>query len=173
MSAFSTWDYYNVIPEHFIEALQTDSVIGSGGADEVKTWEQERREDPSEYNDHELPAVAVEVTSTSQEVGELSGHCVLSVGVLVLVTTGGFSDRQTVMQTAKRIQVRIERNLRQQNRTAKQISDLPTDIEGAVANGIKIRTIATESDGGAINNVMRGVAGIASEITIDFTPTID
>ena len=67
MSAFSSDDTYNVIAEHVIEALQADAKLGSGGALAIKKWEQELRESAGDYNENELPAVAVTVDLSTQD----------------------------------------------------------------------------------------------------------
>lgn len=173
MSVFSNWDIYNVIAEHVIEALQADSVLGSGGGDEIATWDAETRETAAEYNDFELPAIAVEVIHSGQEINPLSLHTTAVYGATMWITTGGDATLETVKQTAKRIGARVERTMRQQNRPAKQISDLPTDLEGAATDGVKVTNLQFDVDGGVINNVTRGIGRVICEITIDFKPTID
>ena len=173
MSAFSNWDTYNVIAEHISEALQTDSVLGSSGAIEIQTWEAETRDNSADYSDYELPAVAIEVTHSGQEINPLSKHLTATYAALILTTTGGEAVLKTVKQLAKRIAVRIERNIRQQNISTKQFSDVTADLEGAISGSVKVTNAATQTDGGVVNNVMRGAAATTCEIQIDFTPTID
>lgn len=172
MSAFNSWDTYNVIAEHIIETLQTDSLL-EGGSLDIVTWEAETREDSAQYNDNELPAVAVEVVHSGAEINPLSKMVTGSYGALIITTTGGGADLKTIKQQAKRIAGRIERVLRQQNRPTKQLSDLPTDLEGAFTDCVKVTNVETLTDGGVINNVLRGAAATTCEIEITYTPTID
>jgi hypothetical protein len=173
MSAFSSWDTYNIIAEHIIEALQTDTELATSGSLEIQTWEAETRETSSEYNDNELPAVAVEVVHSSGEINPLSKLQRGEYSAVVLVTTGGQAVLETVKQQAKRIAARVERVLRQQNRPSKQLEDVTTDLEGAFADSVTVTNVATLNDGGVVNNVLRGAAAITCEIQIDFIPTID
>lgn len=172
MSAFSSWDTYNVIAEHIIETLQGDSVL-NGGALGIQTFESETRETSAEYNDNELPAIAVEVVHSGQEINPLSKMQQATYSALIITTTSGDVTLTNAKQLAKRIAARIERLLRQQNRPDKQLSDVTTDLEGAFADSVKITNVATLTDGGVINNVLRGAAATTCEIEITFTPTID
>jgi len=172
MSAFSSWDTYNVIAEHIIETLQGDSVL-NGGALGIQTFESETRETSAEYNDNELPAIAVEVVHAGQEINPLSKMQTATYSALIITTTSGNVSLTLAKQLAKRIAARIERLLRQQNRPDKQLSDVTTDLEGAFADSVKITNVATLTDGGVINNVLRGAAATTCEIEITFTPTID
>jgi len=47
------------------------------------------------------------------------------------------------------------------------------DLEGAISGSVVVTNAATQTDGGVVNNVMRGAAATTCEIQIDFTPTID
>ena len=172
MSAFSSWDTYNVIAEHIIETLQGDSVL-NGGVLGIQTFESETRETSAEYNDNELPAIAVEVVHAGQEINPLSKMQTATYSALIITTTSGNVSLTLAKQLAKRIAARIERLLRQQNRPDKQLSDVTTDLEGAFADSVKITNVATLTDGGVINNVLRGAAATTCEIEITFTPTID
>lgn len=172
MSAFSSYDTYNIIAEHIIETLQTDSML-EGGALDIVTWDAETRENAAVYNDHELPAVAVEVVHSGQEINPLSKMLTATYSAIIITTTLGDADLKTAKQQAKRIASRIERVLRQQNRPTKQLSDVTADLEGAFTDSVKITNVATLGDGGAVNNVLRGAAATACEIEITFTPTID
>ena len=173
MSAFSNWDTYNVIAEHIIETLQTDVELAALGSLEIQTWEAETRETSAEYNDNQVPAVAVEVVAGGLEINPLSLMQVGTYSALVIATTGGGAVLETVKQQAKRIGARIERVLRQQNRPEKQLSDVTTDLEGAFDKSVKVENVATFNDGGVINNVLRGAAAVTFEIEITYTPTID
>lgn len=173
MSAFSSWDTYNVIAEHIIEALQADTELAALGSLEIQTWEPETRETSAEYNDNELPAIAVEVVHSAGEINPLSKMQQGEYSAVVLITTGGQAVLETVKQQAKRIAARVERVLRQQNRPSKQLADVTTDLEGAFADSVTVSNVATFNDGGVINNVLRGAAAVTFEIQIVFTPTID
>lgn len=173
MSAFSNWDIYNVISEHLIETLQTDAELGSGGSLEIATWDAEPRETASEYNDHELPAIAVDVAHSGNEINPLSKLTASTYSAVIITTTGGQADLTTVKQLAKRIAARIERVLRQQGRATKQLSDVTADLEGAMSDSLKLSNVATLTDGGVINNVLRGAAATTCDITIDFITPID
>ena len=60
-SVYETDDTFNVIEEHIKQALQADTKFASGGALEIKTFEEEHREDVGTYGEHELPAISIEV----------------------------------------------------------------------------------------------------------------
>jgi len=173
MSAFSSWDTYNVIAEHVIETLQTDTELATAGSVEIATWESEPRETAAEYNDHELPAVSVDVVHAGQEIIPLSKMTSATFSVVIITTTGGQASLIAAKQMAKRIAARIERVLRQQNRANKQLSDVATDLEGGMSDSLRLTNVATLTDGGVINNVLRGAAATTCDITIDFTTPID
>jgi hypothetical protein len=173
MSAFSNWDVYNVISEHVIEVLQADTEFAALGSLEIATWDAEPRETAAEYNDHELPAISVDVVHSGQEINPLSKMTSSTYSVVVITTTGGQADLTTVKQLAKRIAARVERVLRQQNRANKQLSDVTADLEGANTDSLRLTNVATLTDGGVINNVLRGAAATTCDITIDFTTPID
>lgn len=172
MSAFSNWDVYNVIAEHIIETLQTDTVL-NGGTIGIQTWEAETRETAAEYNDHELPAIAVQVFHSGNEINPLSNMVRSTYSAIVLSTTAGDASLTVAKQAAARIAARVERLIRQQNRPSKQLSDVTTDLEGAFADSVIVSDVATLTDGGVVNNVLRGAAATTFAIEITYTPTID
>jgi hypothetical protein len=172
MSAFSSWDTYNVIAEHIIETLQADTEFATSGSLEIQTWEAETR-DPESYNDYELPAIAVEVMHSGAEINPLSKMTRAEYTAAVFTITGGQAVLQTAKQQAKRIAARVERALKQQNRPSKQLSDVTTDLEGAYSDSVRVLNVETLNDGGVIDNVLRGAATIRLNIEITFETAID
>lgn len=174
MSAFDNDDTYNVIAEHVLEALQADAKLGTDGDLEIATWEQELREHAGMYNDNELPAVAATIHLGSQEVVTLGDRLENGFGGLIMVYTTGGQLRDTV-QLAKRIAARIERVMQQQHLPDKQLSDLPTDLDGGEPGSVVVAIQGTQIGGGNVpigeteddGTVLRGVAAINIGINVE------
>lgn len=166
MSEYGSDDTYNVIAEHVIEALQADPKLGTGGDLEVKTWEQEPREDASLYDEHELPAVSVTASLSGEDVVALDDRMEYGYQVLIEVVVGGGVLR-TVIQDAKKYAARVERVMRQQHLPDKQMSDLPADLDGGVPGSVEVSSPNTVIDGGAVNEVVRGVAITSVSLAIE------
>lgn len=172
MTAFQTDDYYNVVAEHVIEALQADTKLADAGALDVKTWEQELRDDAGSFNANELPAISVtcdlssvEVTGT-QEIRKL-------FAVTVWVVTDG-ARQQNAAQAVKAYAARVERVMNQQDAESKQLSDVTTDLLESIAGSVQVAPVGTAIGGGPVEgNRLRGVAVLSFAVSIDFTVTID
>ena len=144
MSAFQSDDYYNVIAEHVLETLQADSKLADAGALDVKTWEQELREDAGDFNSNELPAVSV--------------TCDLS----------------SVEETVKSFAARVERSMNQQEAETKQLSDVTADLLESISGSVQVTPVGTVIGGGPVEgNNLRGVAVLSFAVAVDFTVVID
>ena len=166
MSAFSNDDTYNVVAEHVIEALQLDTKLGSGGALEIKLWEQELREDAASYNDNELPAIAVAVRIGGEDVISIGDRLEDGFIATIMTITGGGRLRE-IVQEAKRIAARVERVMRQQHLPDKQLNDLPADLDGGVTGSVEVSNPSTEADGGEVDDSLRGVAVTTVSIAVE------
>jgi hypothetical protein len=172
MTAFQTDDYYNVIAEHVIEALQADAKLTDSGTLDVKVWEQEFREDAGEYNANELPAVAVSCDLSSQDEANTQTDRRLYAVTVWVITKG--SRLQNATQEVKAYAARIERCMQQQHATAKQLSDVTTDLLEAVSGSVVVQSLGTAIGGGAVeDSTLRGVAVLTFGVSIDFNLTID
>jgi hypothetical protein len=172
MSSFQTDDYYNVVAEHVLEALQADAKLGTSGALEVKTWEQELREDAGDFNANELPAVSVTCDLSGVEV--TGTHSIRKqFSVTIWVVTDG-ARMQVAAQTVKAYAARIERCMNQQDAESKQLSDVTTDLLESDGGSVQVAPVGTVIGGGPVEgNHLRGVAVLSYAVSIDFTVTID
>ncbi len=165
--SFDTDDTYNVIAAHVILALQADTKLGSGGTTlKVKTWEQELREDAGEYNDNELPAVAVTVNLSGQEVVTIGDRLEDGFIALIMVYTAG-GQLRTAIQYVKRIAARIERVMQQQHLPLKQLSSLPSALAGGEPGSVEVAIQGTQVGGGDVDSKPRGVAAISVGIKVE------
>ena len=173
MSAFNSDDTYNVIAEHVIEALQADAKFGSGGALAIKKWEQELRESAGDYNENELPAVAVTVDLSTQDEIRQDQDRTVYMALVMLYAAGG--RLLTVQKNVKYYAARIERVMQQQYYTAKQLASVTADLADAVSGSVVVEKVTTEIGAGAFgeSQTPRGVAALGFAISIDFTITED
>ena len=171
MTAFQTDDYYNVIPEHAIEALQSDAKLGTGAALAITTWEQEPRENLNDYNENELPAVAV--TCDLSVVAEATTGTDRRTYMLTLwvVTTG--ARLQEATKEVKAYAARIERVMMQQHDSSKQLSNVTADLLEAESGTVVVTSESTAFDGGTEAGNLRGMAIMTFGVSIDFIITID
>ena len=173
MTAFQTDDYYNVIPEHVIEALQLDTKLAADGALEVKTWEAELRANGL-YNENELPGVAVSSEFSSQEPASTGSDRRVFVVNIFIITDGG--RKTNVEQSVKAFAARIERAMQQQSDPTKQINGLTADLLESVPGSVIVQALGTsisDPEGQVSGNAIRGVAVMQFSVSIDFTITID
>lgn len=171
MTAFSTDDYYNVLAEHVIEALQADTKLDDAGALDVALWELEFREHAGLYNANELPVVAVTVDGageSTEQIGSIRRSYEVSIWV---VTDGGRKDETE--KTVKAFAARIERVMGQQGDPTKQLADVPTDLLEAQAGSVIVTHTSTEIGGGAVEGNLRGAAVLGFGVTVDFTLVFD
>jgi len=181
--AFATYEIYNLLAEKVIATLAADTVLASGGALEVKLWEQEFRDDAASFSDNELPAVSAAVVHSGGEVVEWkSGWHTAEFTAQILVTAAGnFSSAGTYATPdaasikARQIANRIERLCRQQNVLSKQFTAAPDALEGGIAKTLKVLSVTTTAFGGEVEgtNILRGAALIVVEFSVNFNPVID
>ena len=172
MTAFVTDDYYNVLAEHVLEALQADVKLADAGALDVKTWEQELREDAGEFNSNELPSVSVAVDLSTVEVTGTQ-QIRRQFAVTIWVVTDG-ARQKNAAQTVKAYAARIERAMNQQDAESKQLSDVTADMLEAISGSVQVAPVGTAIGGGPVDgNRLRGVAVMSFAVSIDFTVTID
>tara|TARA_R110000824_G_scaffold152470_1_gene323702 strand:+ start:22850 stop:23368 length:519 start_codon:yes stop_codon:yes gene_type:complete len=172
MSAFQSDDYYNVIAEHVLETLQADSKLADAGALDVKTWEQELREDAGDFNSNELPAVSVTCDLSSVEdtgTQQFRRHFAVTVWI---VTDG--ARMQNAAQTVKSFAARVERSMNQQEAETKQLSDVTADLLESISGSVQVTPVGTVIGGGPVEgNNLRGVAVLSFAVAVDFTVVID
>ena len=173
MTAFQTDDWYNVVPEHVIEALQDDTKLGTGGTLAIKTWEPEFRDGADEYNENELPALAVTCDlagTTAVALEQLTRAFVVTVWV---VTDSG--RKKNTEQSVKAYAARVERAMQQQHDASKQLKDVTTDLLESIATSVQVEPVGTAISDDAVqkSNARRGVAVLTFAVSIDFTITID
>ncbi len=168
MSSFNNDDYYNVIAEHIIEALQADAKLGTGGDYAIATWDAEFRDgDASVYNANELPAVAVAVDGAGAEEQNLNADTETFSASVLVITTGGRI--QTVSQDVKKYAARIERVMKQQHITSKQLASVTGDIANTVADSVVVKKQAAAIGAATLaGNTLRGVASLVFSVEIDF-----
>ncbi len=173
MSAYNNDDTYNVIAEHVIEALQADSKLGSGGALAIKKWEQELREDAGDYNENELPAIAVTVDLSEQDEVRVDQDRTVFLALIMIYTSGGRAI--TVRKNIKYYAARVERVMQQQHYTSKQLSSVTADLADAQAGSVIVEKRDTALVSGSIEEAggLRGIAALTFAISIDFTITED
>ena len=172
MTAFQTDDYYNVIAEHVLETLQADAKLADLGALDVKTWEQELREDAGQFNANELPAVSVTCDLSSQDEAAIAEDRRVYAVTIWVVTDG--ARMQNAAQTVKAYAARIERVMQQQHAVSKQLTDVTTDLLDSVAGSVTVTSLGTAIGGGPVEgNRLRGVAVMSFAVNIDFPITID
>jgi hypothetical protein len=161
-----SWDVYNVTATHILTTLQGDAELGAGGSLEIVTWEQELRESADAYQDNELPAVAVSVDFSGEELVTIGDRMEFGYLATVMVTTTS-GQLQDMMEQAKQIAARAERVLRQQHLPILQLSDLPADIDGADPGSVMVAIQSTQFGGGLVANKLRGAGVILAGIAID------
>jgi len=168
-SDYASDDYYNVLADHVVQALQADAKLGPGSGDalEVTTWEEEFRGDAAKYNANELPAVAVECGLSSRDPAAV-GTDMKVFAVTVFVVTGAGRE-QLVDRTAKHFAARIERVMEQQDDPNKQLADVTADIDNAKAGSVTVSSLATAVGGGVLGGTMRGVAVLNFAIGLKFS----
>tara|TARA_Y100000310_G_scaffold297406_1_gene330387 strand:+ start:2371 stop:2904 length:534 start_codon:yes stop_codon:yes gene_type:complete len=171
-SAFNSDDTFNVIEEHIKQTLAADTKFAAGGTLEIKTFEQEHREDASSYGENELPAISIEVGVQSQEevaIGDLVEYQYLAH--ILIVTTGG--QTQKLLQTElKYYAARATRILQQQHYPTKQLTSIADDLDGADAQGTKVVVQSATVNVGATErnpNVLRGLAEIFAVVSVTIT----
>jgi hypothetical protein len=165
---FNSDDTFNVIEDHIKQTLEADTKFASGGALEIKTFEQEHRDDIASYVSNQLPAISIEVAVQTLEdvaIGDLVEYGYLAH--MLLITEGG----QTIAlakQDAKYYAARAVRVLQQQHYPDKQLTDLPSDLDGGEAGAVRvIVTSATvDVDSERNPNALRGLAEIFAVVTV-------
>ena len=173
--AFSNDDIWNVIEQHIVEALQADAKLGTGGALEIATWEQELREDVGTYQSNQLPAVGVEVIGQSAPdvigIGDTVDYTYQAI--VVIATTGG--TLATVKADTKYYGSRAVRVLQQQHYPDKQLNNVTAAIGSAETGTVLV--VVTNVDYGAgiaeSSNALRGLIEISASVRISLTISED
>ena len=170
-SDYNSDDTLNVIEDHLIQALQADAKLGASGALEIKTWEQEHRDDISSYMENQLPAVSVEVGIQPPQDITIGDHVEYTYpATLLLVMTGG--NLSTQRKDLKYRLARIVRVLQQQHYPSKQLVSLPDDLDGADPQGVQVvveSVFAAMGESERNPNVLRGFAEIAARVHVALT----
>jgi len=177
MSAYESWQFYNVLEEHVIEDLQTDAELASGGTYQVNQWAQEIADTAQTLRDDYLPRVACEVVSLrSEDYSTIAGNMIRVYGgiVEVIAQRGSLANR---LSLCKAIAARIERRLSQAyqvsaasppDASCKQLQDVTADLEGALTKSIVVRLDGTEIAQEPFGGVERSVAAIGFSIEVEF-----
>ena len=166
---YNSDDTFNVIEDHIKQALAADTKFAAGGQMEIKTFEQEHREDVSSYTEIELPAVSVEVgvqTADDIAIGDLVEYAYLAH---VLVVTQGGKTTALLQSDAKYYAARVVRVLQQQHYPDKQLESLYDDIDGGESGAVRVNiTSATVNVGTSERNpnVLRGLVEIFAVVTV-------
>jgi len=170
-SDYNSDDTFNVIEDHLIQALQADAKLGTGGALEVATWEQEHRNAISGYNENELPAISVEVGIAPAELLAIGDRMAwhYPTGIYIVITGGTLAYQK---QTVKYFAARVVRVLQQQHYPDKQLVSLPDDLDGADTGDVMVNVEGVEILAGAPDeerpNVLRGYAVISADISVTY-----
>ena len=168
-STFNSDDTFNVIEDHLKQALAADTKLTSGGTLEIKTWEQEHRDDVSSYTENELPASSIEVgvqTATDIAIGDLVEYSYLAH--ILLITRGG-QTLSLLQSEAKYYAARFVRVLQQQHYPTKQLVDLPSDIDGGEPGAVRVNITSAVVNVGTSErnpNVLRGLVEIFATVTV-------
>lgn len=162
---------FNVIEDHVIRALQGDADLGTGGALQVATWEQELRDHAGEYRENELPVIAVTCLGLGgQDLTTVPNGLEIDFPVVVwVVSTAAAKIRRT--QKIKEFAARVVRVLLQQHLTTQQLDNLPAALEWAESGSVTVRLAEVGFEAGTVErqgNVFRAVAAVSAIITVSF-----
>ena len=167
-TSYANDDLYNIGAEFIIKALQEDTALGSGGAYQVNTWEQEHRDDIGTYMDYQLPAISSEINFSAQSVDQISG--VTQVGLLgsVIVVREAF-DLPTLKDELLEHTARVERCLNQQYLPTRQMARMPEVIGGAETGTLTCNVADLDITVGELAHRFRGFAEISFNIGFGLT----
>lgn len=168
----ATWDWLNVVEEKLLATLQGDSELGTGGSLEIKTWENEAREDAGQYQGRELPAMSCDVSLLGDGSSEPLGANIriFRAQVLFVTEAGGKDRRKTV---AKQIAARVGRVMDLQIYPDNQLSNLPAALEGGVGGSVFCNLETGVVEQGEVGNLMRAVGVLLVAITVQIiTPEV-
>jgi|TARA_Y100000310_G_scaffold473_1_gene535 hypothetical protein len=174
--SFATDDWLNAVEEQTVLALQEDADLGTGGALEIVTWDEELKESPADYRDVELPALTVVCAGVSN--GEIVGvpeglELDFQVEIWVTISAAQKSEREKAL---KEYLARVVRVMLQQTASSKQLSDLPAALDWADSGGVRKVDISgvTWNEGQTEqSHVFRGVGVVETIVSIDFQITGD
>ena len=167
--AFNTDDTFNVIEDHLKQTLEADAKLTTGGTLAIATWEQEHREDVSTYTEIELPACSIEVgvqTAEDIAIGDLVDYSFLAH---ILIVTAGGQTLSLLQSEAKYYAARFVRVLQQQHYPDKQLTDLPSKIDGGETGAVRVNINSATVNVGTSErnpNVLRGLVEIFALVTV-------
>jgi hypothetical protein len=168
-SVYNSDDTFNVIEDHLRQTLEADTKLATGGDLAIVTWEQEHRDDISTYEEHLLPAISIEVgvqALTDIALGDLVDYSYLAH--LLLITKGG-QTQALLRAESKYYAARVVRVLQQQHYPSKQLTDLPSDLDGGEAGAVQVIVTSAGVNVGTSErnpNVLRGLAEIFAVVTV-------
>ena len=174
MTTYATDDWLNIVEEHVKEALQADAKLGTGGDLEIKTWEEEHRQDLGTYEEHFLPACSIEVTIGAPATDPTMGQDEFAFGASLLVVVGGSSGGAKLSQVkknAKHYGARVLRTLMQQQQSGKQLADLPADLSEGEVGAVRVAVQSVEPFAGTSErnqSVLRGWVEILALVFVTF-----
>lgn len=156
-----------------MDVLAADSKLGSGGTLELKTIRQKHLENAEEYQEVGLPAASVEArfgSATREAVALMQTRNFIAS---IVVVNEGYEIRST-KQSLKAITARISRVLSQQYELAKQLDDLPSEIDGSTGSvEIDVTNVIMDSTEIENTNTFRGVAELIADIRVLVTEPTD
>ncbi|MAH47776.1 hypothetical protein CMI37_18285 [Candidatus Pacearchaeota archaeon] len=156
-----------------MDVLTADSKLGSGGTLELNTIRQKHLENAEEYQEVGLPAASVEARFGSATREAVALVQTRNFTASIVVVNEGYEIRST-KQSLKAITARISRVLSQQYELAKQLDDLPSEIDGSTGSvEIDITNVIMDSTEIENTNTFRGVAELIADIRVLVTEPTD
>mgnify|MGYP003654668634 CR=1 FL=1 len=168
-STYNSDDTFNVVEDHIKQTLAADTKLTAGGSLAIVTWEQEHREDISTYEENTLPASSIEVgvqTAEDIAIGDLVDYSYLAH---ILVITRGGQTLALLQSEAKYYAARFVRVLQQQHYPDKQLTDLPSDLDGGEPGAVRVNVTSAVVNVGTSErnpNVLRGLVEIFAVVTV-------
>jgi hypothetical protein len=169
-STFNNDDTFNVIEDHARQALVADTKFASGGDLEIKTWEEEHREDVSTYGEHQLPAASVEASVSGTPTDPTTDQVDYPYLLSVVITVGGGEVLQ-LKKTAKYYAARTVRILQQQHYPDKQLAGLPADLDGGETGAVQVLVQSAQVLVGETErnlNVLRGLVEVIALVNVTY-----
>lgn len=166
-SSYNSDDIYMVLADKINQTLALETIFASGGDLEIKTFEEELREDAGEYGENELPAIATACDLADRDEENIAQDVIYFTALVMCYTKG--ARLQNAKKEAKRIAANVERSMEQQSQSDKQLTTATADMDNAQAGSVTVERVSAAIAAGEIESSMRGVAALAFRIGIVFT----
>ena len=170
-SSYNSDDTWRVVEDHVRQAIQADTKLGSGGDLEIKSWEEQPREDFNTYQSNLLPACSVNVEHQAVPEDVAIGDHVDYVYATTIILVFGGGEYQTVIGSAKYTAARVVRVLQQQHHSGKQLVDLPSDLDGGQTGEVEVQVSNVDVSAGNLESnptTLRGYVEITALISVGF-----